>query len=72
VKSPDFASLDPPAVPGETIAWCPICGEVVNRRPKEIPPFTDLEEANAALHMLLAHDMTPDVAVAALMEAVRQ
>jgi hypothetical protein len=35
MKVPDFASLDPPGQPGETISWCPMCGDVIYRRPAD-------------------------------------
>lgn len=76
MKPPDLASLDPPPRPGETIAWCPLCGSVINRRdPNDLrsPMRIALEEEERASdHMLAEHELTPDLAIATLMEAVKQ
>jgi len=73
--TPDFATLDPPAVPGETISWCPMCGDVIYRRPGDDarPPLEQAlaEEEVARDHMLVRHDLNPRQAVAMVMEAVR-
>lgn len=76
MKVPDFASLDPPGQPGETISWCPMCGDVIYRRPADdlrtLFAVVLAEEEAARDHMLVRHELEPEVAVAALMEAVAQ
>lgn len=76
MKVPDFASLDPPGQPGETVSWCPLCGEVIYRlaADDQRAPLEQAlaEEEVARDHMLVRHELEPEVAVAALMQAVAQ
>lgn len=72
VKTPDFANLDPPAQPGESIAWCPLCGKVINRIPQGEFSGDAYFEARAQEHMLMAHDLEGEWAYAKLLEAVKQ
>lgn len=74
MKSPNLTTLDPPAQPGELIAWCPLCGDVITRRLRDVLSSRDrilAEEAGAVEHMRDRHGLTADEAIAAVTEAMR-
>ena len=70
----NYATLDPPGQPGETIMWCPLCGNVISRRsPGDLRPplaVAILEEAYATDHMRDAHHLTAEDAVKVLSEVM--
>lgn len=74
MRTPDWATLDPPGQPGETVSWCPLCGDVIYRRAasdQRTPLNVALAEEEAARdHMLVRHDLDPETAVAKVKEAL--